>query len=149
MSVVITLTDEQIAKLTAWADEDGREGGVTAWGPKFSGAMEVAQQVRDAVKTLREVQHNIEVAEASRQTSGWGWPGLSRKAHYFHNNDISLCGKWMFTGERVGSMEKAGPDDCAECKRRVAKLLAKTQPADPELEAVAAVYSSDGKDAGR
>jgi hypothetical protein len=56
---------------------------------------------------------------------GWGWPQLSRKAHYFRGT-MSLCRKWMFTGRLDdGSGPASSPDDCATCRR----LLAKEAPA--------------------
>jgi hypothetical protein len=60
--------------------------------------------------------------EATLSSSdGWGWPGLSRKAHYFVGSR-SLCGRWMYTGRRLAGPEaKPSPDDCKECGRRLAK----------------------------
>jgi hypothetical protein len=58
---------------------------------------------------------------------GWGWPGLSKKAHYFVDGR-ALCGKWLFFGpiEDVTSTAK-GPDDCAAChKKRAGAKEAKT-----------------------
>jgi len=49
------------------------------------------------------------------QKSGWGWPQLARKAHYFVDG-MSLCRHWMFTGstyERADDNE----DNCATCMR--------------------------------
>ena len=49
---------------------------------------------------------------------GWGWPGASRKAHYFVDAR-SLCAKWHFMGDLDDTMADAkGPDDCAECRKR-------------------------------
>lgn len=50
---------------------------------------------------------------------GWGWPGLAGKAHFF-SGGRSLCGKWAFSGQLQG-VDAGGPDDCAECRRRLAK----------------------------
>jgi hypothetical protein len=52
---------------------------------------------------------------------GWGWPGASKKAHYFVDGR-SLCMKWMFFGD-VSDKEagEPGPDDCAMCRRRYDK----------------------------
>lgn len=58
---------------------------------------------------------------------GWGWPGDSRKAHYFHDGR-SLCMRWFYLGELTktqGSSERRGPDDCAECHKRMLKLRPK------------------------
>ena len=50
--------------------------------------------------------------------SGWGFPGASRKAHYFHNDVRSLCGKWLYSGQLTTNQSDAkSPDDCAECRR--------------------------------
>lgn len=54
---------------------------------------------------------------------GWGWPQRSKKAHWFHGA-MSLCRKWMFTGELdSGSVVplQRGPDDCAACYRLLVK----------------------------
>ena len=48
------LTHTQIMKLVRWANEGDRDGGTTAWGPKFSDAMKVAQQVRDEYNTYEK-----------------------------------------------------------------------------------------------
>jgi hypothetical protein len=56
--------------------------------------------------------------DAARVAQGWGWPGNSRKAHYFLDGElISLCGKWMFAGVRHDTMH-ASPDNCIACRRR-------------------------------
>ena len=58
--------------------------------------------------------------EAAEVQRGWGWPQLSRKAHYFVNG-MSLCRKWMYTGALTPNQStERGPDDCAECHKRVA-----------------------------
>ena len=56
-------------------------------------------------------------------TSGWGWPLLARKAHWFEHS-ISLCGKWMFLGDLNPDLESA-PDDCALCTRKLENIRAK------------------------
>lgn len=53
--------------------------------------------------------------------AGWGWPANSRKPHYFARNEmISLCGRWMYVGERTkptpGTVTK---DDCAACTKKL------------------------------
>lgn len=55
--------------------------------------------------------------------AGWGFPGTSKKAHYFQaGSDRSLCMKWGFyRGERENSQHEHSLN-CAECKRRRAKL---------------------------
>ena len=55
--------------------------------------------------------------KASAQ-KGWGWPALSKKAHYF-TDGRSLCGKWLFWGQ-LEEGNDGSPDNCAQCKRRLA-----------------------------
>lgn len=57
---------------------------------------------------------------------GWGWPSYSRKAHFFASDDTrSLCRKWgFFEGTRQDDRHES-PDNCAECRRKRAKLAAK------------------------
>jgi hypothetical protein len=58
---------------------------------------------------------------------GWGKPGFGRKWHYFDERNpdglsFSLCGN---VGFYYGPLEEGNdnsPDNCAECKRRKAKL---------------------------
>jgi len=52
---------------------------------------------------------------------GWGWPGRSRKAHYFLDLE-SLCGLWWFSGELFSGNEDSS-DNCAACKRKRAKEI--------------------------
>lgn len=57
---------------------------------------------------------------------GWGFPGLSRKAHYF-DGGRSICGKWLYMGNldiNQTTGDKPGPDDCRECHRRLLKRKA-------------------------
>jgi len=61
-------------------------------------------------------------SEDTNEQVGWGWPLLSKKAHFFEQGR-SLCGKWMFTGRLEPASGGRGPDDCATCYR---KLAAKT-----------------------
>jgi hypothetical protein len=51
---------------------------------------------------------------------GWGWPGLSKKSHYFIEGR-SLCGKWIFMGA-LTTVDFKSPDDCADCRRRLTKM---------------------------
>lgn len=54
-----------------------------------------------------------------RDYEGWGFPGNSKKAHYFREGEIkSLCNKWIFTGERESGNDSS-VDNCAECKRKL------------------------------
>jgi len=58
--------------------------------------------------------------QGSGVSEGWGWPGRSRKAHYFRENR-SLCGQWFYTGPLEEGKDRS-PDNCAAC---VKKLLGK------------------------
>lgn len=51
---------------------------------------------------------------------GWGFPGASKKAHYFVGGR-SLCLKWMFLG-RLEPTDgvAASPDDCVSCGKKAA-----------------------------
>lgn len=57
-------------------------------------------------------------------TEGWGFPGNSRKAHYFVQGR-SLCMKWLFLGqlEKVApeDVAKRVPDDCAACHKALVR----------------------------
>lgn len=49
---------------------------------------------------------------------GWGFPTLSKKAHFFNSGEaISLCGKWMFTGVRIDEWHEH-PENCATCMKK-------------------------------
>jgi hypothetical protein len=64
---------------------------------------------------------------ASKFPAGWRFPGASRKAHAYDEGEIiSLCGKWMFAGQTLAALDaKASPDDCAACRKILAKRVAK------------------------
>lgn len=51
------------------------------------------------------------------KTGGWGFPGGSRKAHFFREA-MSVCRRWGFY---FGALEpdngKPSPDDCAACRK--------------------------------
>lgn len=66
--------------------------------------------------------HGSEVKEQARsiQLKGWGWPGASKKAHYYNNDARSLCGKWIYTGVLEEGNDNSS-DNCAECKKRLQK----------------------------
>ena len=56
---------------------------------------------------------------------GWGFPGSSRKAHYFPADDptMSLCRKWGFyMGERYDDKHDHS-ENCAECVRKRERSL--------------------------
>ncbi len=51
--------------------------------------------------------------------AGWGYPLLAKKAHYFQEGEaISLCGKWMFTGERFTEASDC-KWHCVACGRKL------------------------------
>jgi hypothetical protein len=57
-----------------------------------------------------------------RDSEGWGWPYNSKKSHYFREGEIvSICRRWAYIGPRETGKDDS-PDNCAKCKRRVAKL---------------------------
>ena len=51
---------------------------------------------------------------------GWGLSPLSRKWHYFRDRD-SLCRRIGFYFGEVDAAESNTPDDCAACKRILAR----------------------------
>lgn len=57
-------------------------------------------------------------------SEGWGWPLLSRKAHYFAEDGslgkTSLCRKWLYGGV-LEQGDDDSPDNCTECRRRLEK----------------------------
>ena len=63
---------------------------------------------------------------------GWGKSPVSRKWHWFDETHTSLCGKIGFYFGPTSQVETSGADvsdDCAECRRRKAKLPAPQPPA--------------------
>lgn len=61
-------------------------------------------------------------------TEGWGWPGNSRKAHYFKMGEAtSVCSRWLYGGSRTAGDFKS-PDDCAPCRKWVDKHAASSAP---------------------
>ena len=67
----------------------------------------------------------------THRTTGEGWQAegahTQRRWHYIRGTK-SICGKFGFYfGEIVdGGLKPGGPDDCAECKRRVQRELDST-----------------------
>lgn len=54
--------------------------------------------------------------------AGWGYPLMARKGHYYSKGQsVSLCGKWLFTGERFIETDSFD-GHCAVCNKRLAKL---------------------------
>lgn len=70
--------------------------------------------------------------EAKRQEKrGWFWPPSgSRRAHYFDGDSRAVCGRFMLWPGVLDSLDARNfedvgdesPDNCASCKRAVAKL---------------------------
>jgi hypothetical protein len=58
----------------------------------------------------------------SEPTEGWGFPGTSRKAHYFRDTR-SLCRRWGFYRGNLESEKpgKPSPDDCTTCRKALDK----------------------------
>lgn len=54
---------------------------------------------------------------------GWGWPALSRKAHYFiyDKSMASLCLKWAYAGPLHDDNHNS-PDNCKQCARLREKM---------------------------
>lgn len=60
---------------------------------------------------------SAEVSQDRAATSGWGWPLNARKPHFFEKGEVvSLCGRWMYVGERGGPYVT---DGCAVCSRKL------------------------------
>ncbi len=55
----------------------------------------------------------------------WGLPGTSKKAHYFVDGS-ALCRKWGFYYGQLEQGKDESPDNCAECKRILAKRKQKS-----------------------
>jgi len=52
---------------------------------------------------------------------GWAWALNWRKAHYIVNGR-SLCGHWMYLGNKLEQGKDNSPDNCVSCKRKLKKL---------------------------
>lgn len=58
---------------------------------------------------------------------GWGFPGGSRKAHYFIIEPgriigDSLCGMWGFYGGQTEQGNDDSPDNCSACKGKLKRI---------------------------
>jgi hypothetical protein len=68
------------------------------------------------------------MAESETKVEGWGFPGASRKAHYFVGWE-SLCGRWLYQGPLTPNQSDAkSPDDCAACRRKLEQAQQKAEP---------------------
>lgn len=59
-------------------------------------------------------------------TEGWHWLSNAPKWHYFAAGGRSLCGRWMTFGRTFEQGNDGSPDNCADCRKRVAKRKATT-----------------------
>lgn len=59
--------------------------------------------------------------------AGWGYPLLGKKWHYFNNDWISLCGKWMYTGELEDRTDLGDTRNCRACTKKLEKLNKKKE----------------------
>lgn len=51
--------------------------------------------------------------------AGWGYPLMAKKGHYYSKGQsVSLCGKWLFTGERYQEGPNTGLH-CAACTKKL------------------------------
>jgi hypothetical protein len=60
---------------------------------------------------------------------GWGFPGNSRKAHYFGTDGMALCHRWGLFRGSLDDTNHESPENCAECKRRRKRSVAVLAPA--------------------
>lgn len=61
-----------------------------------------------------------ETTEKRVLPAGWGFPGNSRKAHYFPEDTLtSLCGKWGFYAGHREADNSPSLDDCVGCRRKL------------------------------
>jgi hypothetical protein len=58
---------------------------------------------------------------------GWGLPNGAKKWHYFTCKGRSLCGGYGFYAGDTELGNDNSPDNCAECKKRLAKLIAQNE----------------------
>lgn len=63
----------------------------------------------------------------SKSKKGWGFLLKAKKAHYFDDHSISMCGKWMFVGELFDD-KHWHPDNCKICAIKRFKKYAKEKP---------------------
>lgn len=56
---------------------------------------------------------------------GWDKPGLAKKYHYFDDAVVSLCGRWMLLTQDLDDQMDDHKENCAACKREVAKVRAR------------------------
>lgn len=61
----------------------------------------------------------IDVSESAEKTAtGWNWIVGSRKWHWFGQDGVSLCRKWMiFSNADAQEGNDESVDNCTACKR--------------------------------
>ena len=62
-----------------------------------------------------------------KRQPGWAMPHGANKWHYFSTDLFSLCMRWVFSGETQPGNDDS-PENCAECRRRLAKESVATKP---------------------
>lgn len=81
-------------------------------------------KVREGLMELIRDNLACDEEESPTEVEGWGKPGLARKWHYFVKAR-SLCGGWIFWSHNLEQGNDNSPDNCAACKRKLAKLREK------------------------
>lgn len=71
-----------------------------------------------------------EARSCNDDRGAWGWPALSRKAHYFHQGR-SLCGRWAYSGAPTNDQRPGSADDCKECLRKLTARVTTPAPVLP------------------
>jgi len=70
---------------------------------------------------------------SEKLTHGWAWPLNSRKAHYFADSGVSLCGRWMFFGPiNQDQQTQTSTADCPTCHKKLNKLVSRARATTPE-----------------
>ena len=60
---------------------------------------------------------------SGEQNGGWKKLWNAAKWHYFNGEGGSLCGRWMTFGREFEQGNNDSPDNCALCRKRLAKDL--------------------------
>jgi hypothetical protein len=68
----------------------------------------------------------VSTTTAAEGGAGWGFPPVSRKAHYIAPDGRSLCGKlgFAFNLPLEPDNGRPSPDDCAACRKRLDRKVA-------------------------
>lgn len=53
---------------------------------------------------------------------GWARPWNAKKWHYFDDDLVSLCKRWMFAGEEAEDYSDNHSANCVECRRKKKRL---------------------------